>query len=59
MHRSRLQGRVEEGGGAEEEKEERDRTGKQEMEGRGEGVLREGSQSNYRQRRSPGFFGDT
>lgn len=40
-------------------KEEWDWTGKQEMEGRREGILWEGSQSNYRQRCSPGFFGDT
>lgn len=39
--------------------EERDRMGKLELEGRGGGILWEGSQSNYRQRCSPGFFGGT
>ncbi len=33
--------------------------GKREMESRGGGILWEGSQSNYRQRCSPGFFGGT
>lgn len=40
-------------------KAERDSMGKREMEGRGGGILWEGSQSNYRQRCSPGFFGGT
>lgn len=39
--------------------EQREWTGKQEMESRGEMILWEGSQSNYRQWCSPGFFGST
>lgn len=40
-------------------REKWDWMGKQETEGRGGGILWEGSQSNYRQRCSPGFFGGT
>lgn len=52
-----LQGEWEGGGGR--EGGEWDWMGKREMEDRQGGILWEGSQSNYRQRCSPGFFGGT